>query len=158
MEVRASASIVIARPLEEVFDFAVDADAYPRVLLPVGPVAGIAEAEMVDGVPLAVGAVRRIRMTDGAELMEDIRALERPRIHRYGWTGEGLKAPFRWLVRAGEGEWTFSSEGEGTRIEWRYRFELTTPVLAPLGWLTVVFFERWMNRGLGRIAEALTGN
>ena len=34
-------------------------------------------------------------------------------------------APAKFLVRAGQGDWTFSDQGRGTPIVWSYTFELS---------------------------------
>jgi hypothetical protein len=143
----------VARAPERVFDFAVACETFPRVLLPLGPLPGVSGAEMQGGVAPAPGARRRIRMTDGSSLTEELLAFERPSRHRYRWADP--RAPLGWLVRSGEGDWSFTPSPRGTRIRWSYRFELTHALAAPLAWPIVWLFRSWMSRGLERVREAL---
>ena len=85
MQISARAEEHVPRPPEHVFDFATACETFPKVLLPLGPVAGIAHADLLDGAPLRTGARRRIVLTDGSIIDEQILAFERPRRHRYRW-------------------------------------------------------------------------
>ncbi len=64
-DVETRAEIYVPRPPEQVFDFAVACDTFPRILHKMGPVPGIAKAEMVDAPTPRSGARRRVTMTDG---------------------------------------------------------------------------------------------
>jgi hypothetical protein len=106
MNVTSSASITIPRARESVFELSTKNETYERALLPYGPVAGVAESKLLEGRALQRGARREIKLTDGAVLTEEILEHDVPTRHRYKWTS-GLKPPFSWLVRSGEGTWTF---------------------------------------------------
>lgn len=154
MQIEVRAAIDVARPPEEVFDFAVACETFPRILHKLGPIPAITHLEMLDGRPLETGARRRVELGDGSVLLELIVALERPRRHRYRWLGPPA-APFNLLVRVGEGDWLFSPHDGGTRIAWTYTFDLTTPLVYPLARLVLGLFRRWMQRGLDQIREQL---
>jgi hypothetical protein len=155
MQLRASATIEIARPREVVFDFSCACETYVKLFRPRGPIAGVAKAAMIDGAPLAAGARRRIELSDGAVLEEDVLAFDRPTRHTYRWD-RGLRAPAKFLVRAGEGDWTFRDHGRGTLVVWSYTFELTTPVVYFAALIMRGQFQRWMEQQLYAIAEDLT--
>lgn len=150
MQLEVRAAVAVERPPEEVFDFAVACESFPRILHRLGPIPAITHLEMLDGRPLETGARRRVELGDGSMLLELIVALERPTRHRYRWLGPPA-APFNLLVEVGEGDWIFSAHGTGTRIEWTYTFTLTTALVYPLAWLVLGLFRRWMQRGLDRI-------
>jgi polyketide cyclase/dehydrase/lipid transport protein len=154
VQVTTKASVDIARARDEVFDFACACDTYVRLFRPFGTVAGIVGAEMVDGVPLAAGALRRITLSDGAVLEEEVLAYDRPTRHAYRWS-RGLRAPGRLLVRDGQGEWTFSAQDGHTRIDWQYTFTLTTPLIYPAAAYMLGDFRRWMEQALSAIDTAL---
>lgn len=154
MQLKTSTSITIPRPREVVFDYATLCETLVETLRPFGPVAGLAGAEMLDGRPLETGAKRRITMSDGAVLIEDILEFTRPNVHRYRWT-TGLKPPFAWLVKSGEGVWIFREVEQGTRIDWNYTFELSSPLAAPLAAPIMLLFKQWQARGLQRIRAQL---
>lgn len=116
-----SASVLIPRPREEVFEVATDSTNAADLLRSRGPFAGISKVELYEGQTLTKGARRRITMTDGAVLEEVILDYEPPVRHRYGWTG-GAQFPFSLLVRSGTGNWDFTEEEGGTRIVWTYTF------------------------------------
>ncbi len=154
MQMRVTAAVDIDRPVEEVYDFAVAEGTFPRIVRALGPIPGIAHVEMEGGRPLEPGARRRVRMSDGSEVREEILEVERPRRHRYRWM-EPPKAPFNLLVKSGEGDWRFAPAGAGTRVEWVYTFELTTPLVYPLAAAVLALFRRWMQRGLERLREEM---
>jgi hypothetical protein len=126
-----------------------------KLFRPRGSIAGITKAEMINGAPLAAGARRRIELSDGAVIEEDVVAFDRPTRHTYRWN-RGLRAPAKFLVHAGEGDWTFSDQDGGTRIDWTYTFELTTPVVYLAALVMRGQFQRWMDQQLCAIAAALT--
>lgn len=127
---------------------------FKRTLLPYGPIAGIADGTILDGQPLLQGVCRRMTLTDGTVLDEVILEHDAPARHRYKWTS-GLKPPFSWLVRSGEGTWTFSEVNDGTRIVWSYNFELRSAAAYPLAVPIVRLFRRWQRRGLARIRDEI---
>ncbi len=154
MKVETRAEIHVPQPPEQVFDFAVACDTFPRILHKLGPLPGIVNAEMVDAPAPRLGARRRVTMSDGNVVEEELVAFERPVRHRYRWLSR-LAPPFSLLVRTGEGDWTFTPSGGGTTIVWIYRFDLTTPLVYPFAALVLVLFRRWMMRGLGLIRTEL---
>jgi len=156
VQLEVHASRVIGAPTEKVFDFAVASENLPRILKVFGPIPGITSIEMLDGATLATGARRRVRMSDGSEIFEEVTALDRPRRHSYRWLNAPAP-PFSLLVRRGEADWIFTASAQGTRIEWTYRFELTSPLAAPLAAVVMMLFKRWMQRGLERITPFVSG-
>jgi hypothetical protein len=154
MNISTSASIVIPRSREAVFAHATANTTAERTLRPRGPVAGIAKVEMFEGQALAAGSWRRITMTDGAVLEEVILDYDPPVKHRYRWTG-GVKPPLSFLVRSGTGCWDFTEANGGTRIDWSYIFELTSPLAYPLAMPIAWFFKGWLQQGLEAIRAEL---
>jgi uncharacterized protein YndB with AHSA1/START domain len=150
MEITVDASVQVPHPPRRVYDFAVACDNLARFLGPLGPVPGVTAIDMLDGALPAAGARRRVSMTDGASLVEDILELTPPARHRYRWTG-GPRPPFSLLVRSGEGDWTFSPDTGGTAVRWTYRFVLTTPLVYPFALLAMLAFRRWMQASLERM-------
>jgi hypothetical protein len=155
MQLSARAEIEIARPCEATFDFAAANESFPRVLLPFGPLPGITGVEWLDGaLEPKPGARRLIHLSDGTTIGEELLTYDRPTRHRYRWSNPPA-GPLSWLVRSGEGDWSFAPVDGGTRIVWRYRFGLTSALAAPLAWPIVLLFQRWMQRGLTRIRDTL---
>lgn len=154
MNISTAASIVIPKPREEVFDFAVSDDMFESSLRPLGPIAGIAKSQMHEGHVLETGAHRRLTMTDGVVLEEEIIDFTRPSRHEYQWIG-GLKPPFSLIARSGRGSWVFTEVEGGTRIDFSYAFELTSPLAYPAAAVVVAFFKRWMMQGLNAIKAEL---
>ena len=148
MKLQAKASRVLQGSCQEVFDFATNNATYERTLnRKLGPIAGIERAEMHMGHRLEAGAARSIVMNDGTRIEETILEHDPPRRHRYRWT-EGPKPPTAWIVKSGTGTWDFTPTDGGTRVDWTYEFELTSPLFYPLGKLMLAFFQRWMALGL----------
>lgn len=154
MQLGTHAEIEVARPAERVFDFAVACETFTRVLLPLGPLPGVQRAEMLDGAEPKAGARRRILLSDGTSVLEELLAFERPLRHCYRWV-EPPRGALALLVRGADGDWRFSTTARGTRIAWSYRFELSSALAAPLALPIVWLFRSWMKRGLERVREAL---
>ncbi len=155
MEISTATSIVIPRPRDEVFAFCTMDDTFERLLRPLGPIAGVAKSEMRGGQVLKTGADRKISLTDGAVLTEEILDYTPPLRHQYRWVG-GIKPPFSWLVRSGTGLWEFSEAERGTRVDWSYVFEVKSAVAYVLVQPIAALFKRWMAQGLDGIAAELT--
>jgi hypothetical protein len=154
LEISTRTEIHVPRPAEVVFDRAVACETFPRILRPLGPIPGVARAELPGGGEAKPGARRRIELTDGSAIGEEILALERPRQHTYRWL-DPPAMPLALLVRRGTGDWTFTPEAGGTRIVWAYRFELSSPLAWPAAVLVVRLFRRWMAQGLAALRELL---
>jgi len=154
MKISTSASIVIPRRREDVFEHATANATFERTLRPRGLIPGISKIRMFEGQEVAEGSWRHITMTDGAALEEVILDYDPPVKHRYRWTG-GIKPPFSLLVRSGTGNWDFTESDGGTRIDWGYTFELTSPLAYPLAVPIVWLFKGWLRQGLEAIRAEL---
>jgi hypothetical protein len=100
-----------------------------------------------------VGSRRRLALTDGTFMEEEVIAFDRPREHSYRWLN-APPMPIGLIVRGAQGSWHFAPEGTGTRIHWQYRFELSTPLVYPLALVLVAAFRGWM-RASGECVRAL---
>lgn len=155
VQLRVHTAIDVAATPERVFDFLSAPDAFVRVLQKLGPIPGISSVELLDGAPaLAAGVRRRVHMSDGTTLDEHVLDHERPRRQRYRW-GHPPQGPFGLLIRGAEGDWRFEPAAGGTRITWDYGFELTSPLVAPLGLLVLAIFKRWMQQGLAEVRKGV---
>lgn len=151
MIVTTQASQEIPAPPEAVFAYATDLDAIAEYFRGFGLVPGIRRVTMENGAAPAVGGVRRLEMADGSLLREQILELAPPREHAYRVSG--FAPPLDWLARHGEGRWTFSPTATGTRIDWHYLFQLTTPLAWPaVKPLVGVFMRTSMRRTLAALA------
>jgi membrane protease YdiL (CAAX protease family)/uncharacterized protein YndB with AHSA1/START domain len=147
------ARVTIARAPEAVFDFIVAPDTIPRIFHGHGPIPGAVDAE-VEGGTMAEGAVRIVRNADATVVSERITAFERPRRQSYR-IERGLRPPFSLFVRGGEGHWTFAPDGDETHVEWRFCFELRSPLAWPIVVPLRAAFRRAMEEALGRARESL---
>ncbi len=139
-----------------VFTTTTDHRNYPYFLRRVGSIPGVARATIAGSGTIETGAHRKVWTTDGARLDETI-AVHQPGVrHIYHWRRRGGRQPFAWLVRAGRGRWEFADEGDGTRVTWSYRFELTAPLARPVAALIAAGpFRWWMRTGLRRAAAMI---
>jgi hypothetical protein len=154
MKISTSASIVVPKPREEVFDFGGRNETFTRHLRARMPVAGVQGAEFFEGHSLKAGDHRRITLTDGSVLDEEILDYEPPALHRYRWS-KGLKGPFALLVRSGTGTWDFTEVDGGTRIDWSYDFVLKTALAYPLAFPIMPLFRAWLKQSLQSIHDEL---
>jgi uncharacterized protein YndB with AHSA1/START domain len=152
MRIRISAQHTIPAPPNEVFALALDPARFPATFRGCGPVPALVHIR--SNAPPAVGSTRELDSSDGSRLTERITALDAP--HRHAYTLAGLAPPLSWLVRGGDADWTFAPVADGTRVLWRYDWELSTPLAWPLAWLLLHGFMRAaMRRCLRAMAEAV---
>jgi uncharacterized protein YndB with AHSA1/START domain len=148
MKLTTEASVTVPRPIEAVYDHATNAQGYAKVLLPAGIIPGITAVADLGS------SRRRVSLSDGSTIDEEVTVLERPRRYAYHWLTKP-KAPFGWLIATGEAEWTFEPDGSGTRVRWGYVFTLTSPLAAPLAMPIIPLFRRWMQKGLERLGPTM---
>ena len=146
-----AAQFVDAHP-EHAFALAMDPARFPAFFTGYGPIPAV--VAVIPHAPPAIGSTREIRNGDGSCLSERITAFDPP--HHHAYTLTGLRPPFAWLVRAGHADWRFEPVGSGTRVTWRYRWELTSPLAWPVAApLLRLCMHRAMARCLAAMATAL---
>jgi hypothetical protein len=156
MQLHTLAKVTVPRPIEQVFDFAVDAANFSRIMKPLAPVPGVRKGELIDADQPKTGGKRRVTMTDDSIVLEELLEVTRPHRHRYRWLNRPA-FPFSLLVRGAEARWTFNTVGAGTEVEWHYSFELTSVLAYPAARLVVFSMQRWMAQALAGLREVLTG-
>ena len=133
---------------EAVFALALDPERFPATFTGCGPIPAI--RRITAHAAPAVGSTRTLENSDGSVLGERITAFEPARRHAYVLTG--LRAPLGWLVREGQADWTFDARDGGTQVCWRYRFELTSPLVWPIAW---PLLQGFMRTAMRRCLEAM---
>ncbi|HMJ11534.1 MAG TPA: SRPBCC family protein [Polyangiaceae bacterium] len=156
MQVHSQAEIIVPGTPEKTFDAAVAAGMLSRILHAWGVLPGVKSAEIEGGGPVRTGSRRRVTMSDGSIVVEEILAHDAPREHRYRWLTKP-KQPVPLVIRSAEARWTFEPSGPGTRIVWNYTFELTSSLATVPGRLFALLFERWMGQGLKRLRAVMSG-
>ena len=141
-------------PREKLFAFASSPEVLTRVLQAEGIIPGVERIWIVGGGETKKGTLRRVILTDKTPLDEEVVDFEEPRKHHY--RVKGYRGIFASLVKYGEAQWIFSPIDVGTRIVWRYEYELTSPLALPIALPIVkVAFQRFMQAALTRLqAEA----
>ena len=152
MIITLSVARTIAAPAAAVFALALDSERFPATFSGCGPIPALRRITPL--APPAVGATRAVESSDGSQLTERITAFDPPRRHAY--TLSGMRPPLAWLVRTGNADWSFEESNGATLVTWRYAFELTGAVAAPLAWpLLHVFMRGAMRRCLAAMARVL---
>lgn len=128
MQVVVTAARRCPAPIASVFACAVDPARLPAMFRGFWPVAGITRID--HEVAPAIGARRRITLSDGSSLQETVTAWDVPARHAYRLTG--FRPPMSWLVREGNADWRFGSQGNDTDVTWSYVFTLTGVLAWPL--------------------------
>jgi hypothetical protein len=142
-------------PPERGFGLSLDPLLFPALFRGFGPIPGLRRIHP-HAAP-AVGSTREVEDAQGIVLRERITALDPPQHHAY--VLDGLKPPLRWLVREGQADWRFVADGDGTRVTWRYRFMLTSPLAWPFAApLLKVFMQGAMRRCLDAMRRELAGD
>jgi SAM-dependent methyltransferase len=153
-ELCARASVYIARPAEQVFDFALAGANFAHIFQAVPMVSSRAMSELVDGGELKAGVRRRIMLADRSTIIQELLEVTRPLRQRHRW----ISAPrlLGLIVQGAESDWTFTAAPGGTTVEWTYRLELpSTPVQRWVQWPLRMAIQRWMTRSLGTMRELL---
>lgn len=154
MQIQTRASVQVPRPVDPVFAFATTPSNFATFMKPRPPIPGVSAVVVEGDGETRVGARRRVAMSDGSAMGEEVLGHERSKRHAYKWLNPP-KAPFSLLVRGASAEWIFAPEDGGTRIDWTYTFELTTPLVYPLATVTLKLFQRWMAAALRGIEGAM---
>lgn len=137
-------------PREKLFEMATAIEHLSSVLKPEGLLPGVERAWVVGGGALKKGSIRRVVLTDRTPLDEEITDWEPPRKHAYDV--KGFRGLFGLLVKGAHSQWIFSPIDVGTRISWRYEFELTSPAALPLALpLVKVAMKRMMESTLANL-------
>ena len=155
MQVHSQASITINAPREDVFAFTNDVSKFPQTFQGFGPIPGMDRVVNLNGDETREGTIRNIYNVDGTVLEEHLVAHSAPSEMAYEIVS-GLRAPFSWLVRGAGGRWTFADRGDSTDVVWRFRFDLTSPLIYPIGYLVgSVLFRKAQERCLQATKQAI---
>lgn len=109
---------------------------FPRWYGPIPPIKAVRDQT---GGWDAVGQTRTIVLAGGGTMREELTGLDAPR--SFGYRIDGLTGPLAPLADHIDGTWSFTPQGTGTRVTWRWaihrRSALTAPALPVFGriWL-----------------------
>ena len=156
MHTSAHSSIDIPCSPEAAYDFVTSLEAPALTFEGEGRIPGVKLTEVVGGGVLREGATCRVHGTDGAVMERLITVMDRPSRHEYR-LASGFKRPLSLLVRSGHGQWLFTPlPSAGTRVEWTYVFELTSPLSYPVvRGIIIPMFHKAMVKCLQRTREHL---
>lgn len=133
---------------EVAFAQATNLEEFPEFFKGYGPIPKVVKCELLSPLPVRVGSERLITNADGSKLLEKVEVFEPGLEHRYR-IETGFVPPFSWLVKAAVGHWSYEDDGRGSKVRWRYRFELKSHWMIPLVGIVVhVFFKRAMSHCL----------
>jgi ribosome-associated toxin RatA of RatAB toxin-antitoxin module len=146
MHLDAKLELSVAYSPEQVFDLVGDHRNFPRTVAKTLLVPGVVRSDVLPGsAESGVGSRRRLTLTDGTFMDEEVTAFVRPVEHSYRWL-KPPPMPIALIVRSAEGSWRFTPDAVGTRIDWRYRFQLSSPLVLPLALPLVAAFRSWMHQ------------
>ena len=154
MELSVRAQALIDRSPNEVFDVAADYRAWPKVITKTAVIPGVAAVEMLDGAQPGPGAHRRIALTDGSTVEEEILVFERGVEHRYQWVNPPAP-PLSYVLKTGHASWLFDRSGHGTKVSWTYRLGVSSTLAYPAALVVAFFFRRWMEQSLLNLETAI---
>lgn len=100
-----------------------------------GPIPPIKQVQEQTGDWDAPGQTRKVLLTGGGSMREELTRLDAPRSFSYTLTD--IRGPLAPLVSWVEGEWLFTPKGTGTEVTWRWtihpRFQLAAPLIPVFG-------------------------
>ena len=116
-----------------------------------GPIPPIKQVREQTGAWDAPGQTRKVLLTGGGSMREELTSVDPPRSFSYTLTD--IKGPLAPLVSRVEGEWLFTRKGTGTEVTWRWTIH---PKFRLAALLMPVFGRLW--QGYARQAlEELSG-
>lgn len=146
MHLDATLELTVDYAPERVFDLVGDHRNFPRTIAKTALVPGVVRSDPLPGsAESGVGTRRRLTLTDGTFMDEEVIAFTRPSEHSYRWL-KPPPMPIGLLVRGAQGSWRFTPDPRGTRIHWQYRFELSSPLALPFALPLVAAFRSWMRK------------
>lgn len=147
MQLHTQATVTASITPAQAYALATDAASFSRYFKGCGPVPAVKKVEW-ESAAQGVGARRRVHNSDGSVIIEEVLELSAPTRHRYRLVS-GFKPPFSWMVKWAEGDWHFTPEGAGARIDWNYYFELRSAAMLPLVLpIAKIFFRQAMQNCL----------
>lgn len=123
MQIETHAQVIINADVERVFDVSTDCQNLPKFFTGYNAIPAIVSAKTVDGLPLHEGSTRVVNNSDGSSIEEVIVGLKRPGVQEYELV-KGLKPPFSLLVRLASGKWLYETMDAGTKVTWKFKFEV----------------------------------
>lgn len=104
----------------------------------------------------AVGYTRTLGLSDGGSVLEEITDCTRGLF--FGYTLTKFDRLFGRLISGAHAEWTFTAEGDGTRIRWTYNFYPLPGRGLIVSAIVNIFWTRYMRHILpaiiGRVDDA----
>lgn len=121
---------------------------------PWGPMPGVSDVFAASGLWTVAGSRRRLRLTDGHEINEEVLACELPYSFRYRMSS--FAAPMSVLLREVEGQWLVRRAPGGTALlRWTYVLRATAVWAVPLLWpMSQLAWRGYMRANLRRVAAA----
>lgn len=155
MKIQTHASVTVPAGAERAFALVTDLMHFHEYFKGSGPVPAVLRVEWQPGNGPVPGGLRNVHNSDGSVIVEELLELKAPRKHVYRLIS-GFKPPFSLLVTSAKGDWTLTPEGAGTRIEWLYEFELSSPFAWPMTLPIVkIFFRQAMQNCLNAMRDRL---
>ena len=139
-----SSQVVPAAP-EVAFQGLVDAPLEALFATRSGLIPPIKGCEGQDGAWGRTGQTRTVVLADGSRNLETLVVVERPADYRYTLTD--FTGPMKLLVRKVDGQFSFASEGGGTRVTWSWALHPTN-ALARLAFPVLGASWRTMARNM----------
>lgn len=139
----------IPRKPSAVFETVIPVD-LSRIFSRWGPIPGVERTEILQGSESwdQVGMRRRVVLTDGSTIEEEIISVEKP--HYFAYELSQFDFALEYLVTAARGEWAFVPVGDQTLVKWTYSFKPRSTVLKPV----VSLFTNYLYRNYMRSAMA----
>lgn len=154
--IAASHSIDIDKPLEEAFHSVIFFDV-PSIIQDHGPLPGAARVEPIKGTWREIGDSRRIILTNGSSVHEEIIKYDLNK-HAAFRLSE-YAAPLKQLVSQGSSVWDFEDLGDGkTRVQWTYSYIPRSAFTKPLVVLLMkTLWPGYMKAALARLKPVVEG-
>jgi hypothetical protein len=156
-EVAATVTADIRAGIDEVYDYVVREDTPARDLRAYGPIGGVrGSVKLTAGGWDHPGARRVVVLDDGATLVEQIDALERP-LH-FAYHVNDFSFVVKDFATGARGDWVFTPTAMGTHVVWTYTFApRSCPAEPALRALVATLFKPYMAHGMASIRVHIEG-
>lgn len=148
MDFHFSRSQVFDETPEKLFQIAVlNPDFLIHAVKDIGPLPAVSRVELIGGNKIRVGIIRRVHLSNGGFLNEEITALEEGPVWvlRYRQL-TGFPFPLSLFSRSAQGEYRCESISGKSKFTWEATHTLTTPAVLPLVYFLRLLFVHPMMK------------
>lgn len=120
-----------------------------------GPIPPIKKVRGQTGDWATAGQTRTVMLAGGGSMREELTSVDPPR--SFGYTLTQITGPMAPLLSFIEGEWTFTPQGDGTEVTWRWIIHQRSMLAAPVLPVLAKLWQGYARQALEELSALLAG-